>query len=223
MSAQPHEEPARGRLPDGQPARRRRTPPPSPYDAPGGMPQPNAVELPPGYRATVEPPVTSDGFIGGAFTMDSLEFLRWAAKYFHNDLAGLRILVFLMGSQEVGGTIRLTQQAIGAELNISRPHVTRVFGKLAGLGVVWMRQRGNYQLNPAGSLRGGTKPAEPAEPTVGRRTRRKGERVDQLSLLTELVNDPDVPKAFRKLAEPDPTLPPPPPRARRKSQDLEEK
>ncbi|WP_225636716.1 helix-turn-helix domain-containing protein [Streptomyces solaniscabiei] len=158
------------------------------------------VNLPEGHRAIVERNPTSVGFLGGAFSMDSLEFLRWMAVYFHDDIACLRSLLYLMGSQEPGGTIRATQKEIAQDLQLNRVHVNRAIGRLFALGLVHMVQRGLYQLNPQVALRGGT--IEVDEP--GRSPTRKPatRRVDQLDLLEELAEDPAVPEEFKQLMLP---------------------
>ncbi|MFI6277938.1 helix-turn-helix domain-containing protein [Streptomyces sp. NPDC050988] len=143
---------------------------------------------------------TSVGFLGGAFSMDSLEFLKWMAIYFHDDIACLRSLLYLMGSQEPGGTIRATQKQIAQALQLNRVHVNRAIGRLFGLGLVHMVQRGLYQLNPQVVLRGGT--IEVDEP--GRASNRKPatRRVDQLELIEELAEDPTVAEEFTQLMLP---------------------
>ncbi|MGW6203722.1 helix-turn-helix domain-containing protein [Streptomyces sp. NPDC055089] len=204
MSALPSEEPQRQRAPDreAEPKPRRNTPSPSPFRrraVPRTKPA-TVVKLPEGHRAIVEKNPTSVGFLGGAFSMDSLEFLKWMAIYFHDDIACLRSLLYLMGSQEPGGTIRATQKQIAHELKLNRVHVNQAIGRLYGLGLVHMVQRGLYQLNPQVVLRGGT--IEVDEP--GRSSTRKPatRRVDQLELIEELAEDPAVPEEFRQLMLP---------------------
>lgn len=75
--------------------------PSSPYAGALG-PRKNAVELPEGHSAHLQPPVTAGDFIGKYFAQDSLEFLRWAARYFRDDDVTLCVLLYLMGSQDVG-------------------------------------------------------------------------------------------------------------------------
>lgn len=207
MSAQPSEDPRRQRAPDGeahpaQPARKN-APAPSPYRRPRGGPRTRPatiVKLPEGHRAIVEKSPTSVGFLGGAFSMDSLEFLKWMAVYFHDDIACLRSLLFLMGSQEPGGTIRATQQEIAGELQLNRVHVNRAIGRLFGLGLVHMVARGLYQLNPQVVLRGGTiEVQDPGRPFNRRPATRK---VDQLDLMEELADDPSVSDEFKQLLLP---------------------
>ncbi|WNZ14876.1 helix-turn-helix domain-containing protein [Streptomyces sp. 11x1] len=140
------------------------------------------------------------GFIGGGFSMDSLEFLKWMAVYFHDDIAALRVLLFLMGTQEPGGTIRATQREIASGLQLNRVHVNRAMGRVYALGLVHMVDRGVYQLNPQASLRGGTIEVEEA----GRPAHRKPatRRVDQLELIADLDEDPTIPTEFKQLMLP---------------------
>ncbi|WP_042435573.1 helix-turn-helix domain-containing protein [Streptacidiphilus anmyonensis] len=207
MAAQPLPNPTPDKGSAAPPGRRRRVAP-SPYDAPGALHTGHEViELPPGATAFVDMPPASGEFIGGLFSMDSLAFLRWSCRYFRHDLVGLLILVYLIGSQEVGGTIKLTQQQLADELEVSRQHVNRFMVKLGELGVVWRQQRGVYRLNPAAALRGGT---VAVEPVPGFRTPRKGLRVDQRALMEELRQMGDVPESFIQLMLPEPDLPEPP-------------
>ncbi|MER5482566.1 hypothetical protein ABT024_05030 [Streptomyces sp. NPDC002812] len=163
----------------------------------------SVVNLPPGYRARVEREPASTGFLGRGFAMDSLEFLRWVAVYFHDDLLTLRVLVFLMGSQAPGGTIEATQKAIAQELQAHRTHVNRSIGILYHLGVVHMVKRGVYQLNPVASMRGGVVKVEEStqafstgEPVV--------RKIDQLVVIKSLREDPKVQEAFKQLELPGP-------------------
>ncbi|MFC9816541.1 hypothetical protein ACFVJM_31280 [Streptomyces virginiae] len=206
MSAQPSEDPRRQRAPDGEAApqpKRKNAPAPSPYRRPRGGTRPRpatVVKLPEGHRAIVEKNPTSVGFLGGAFSMDSLEFLKWMAVYFHDDIACLRTLLFLMGSQEPGGTIRATQKQIAGELTLNRVHVNRAIGRLFGLGLVHMVARGLYQLNPQVVLRGGTiEVHDPGRPFNRKPATRK---VDQLDLIEELIDDPEVSNEFKQLMLP---------------------
>ncbi|WP_237498133.1 MULTISPECIES: helix-turn-helix domain-containing protein [unclassified Streptomyces] len=205
MSALPSEDPQRQRAPDREaaPKPKRNAPAPSSYRRPRGVPRKKpatVVKLPEGHRAILEKNPTSVGFLGGAFSMDSLEFLKWMAVYFHDDIACLRSLLYLMGSQEPGGTIRATQKEIAHALQLNRVHVNRAIGRLFALGLVHMVQRGLYQLNPQVVLRGGT--IEVEEP--GRSSTRKPatRRVDQLELIEELAEDPAVPEEFTQLMLP---------------------
>ncbi|MFC6134654.1 helix-turn-helix domain-containing protein [Streptomyces spororaveus] len=146
--------------------------------------------------------------------MDSLEFLRWLAVYFHDDLLTLRVALFLMGSQEPGGLIRATQKEIATALSAHRVHVNRSVGVLYRLGVVHMVQRGMYQLNPQASLRGGVVEVEEAEPrafSTGAKVKRK---IDQLVLIDSLDLDPKVLDEFKNLK-----LPAPHPRKRKRKNE----
>ncbi|MFD6465228.1 hypothetical protein [Streptomyces goshikiensis] len=176
------------------------------------------MELPAGHTAKIQPPLTSDGFIGGAFSMDSLEFLRWASAYFYDDNVSLCVLLFLMGSQEPGGLACVTQAEIAkgiseqmwADLAKRRDQsqVSRSMTKLTKLGLVHMPTRGRYQLQPAATLRGGSATFErPVRQRPGARTVRERAKVDQLDLLADLLADPNVPEAFKMLAGPGPELP----------------
>ncbi len=51
------------------------------------------VSLPDGYRAAVEPPVTSNGFLDEDFVMDSQTLLRWLSDYYNDNLVSLRLIV----------------------------------------------------------------------------------------------------------------------------------
>lgn len=202
MSAQPSEDPRRQRAPSGDPVPPKRAPGPSDYRR-SRRPRPKPatiVKLPEGHRAIVERNPTSTGFLGGSFSMDSLEFLKWMAVYFHDDIAALRVLLYLMGTQEPGGTIRATQREIAAGLQLNRVHVNRAMGRVYALGLVHMVERGVYQLNPQASLRGGT--IEVEEP--GRPAHRKPatRRVDQLELIADLEEDPTIPTEFKQLMLP---------------------
>ncbi|MER7937830.1 MULTISPECIES: helix-turn-helix domain-containing protein [unclassified Streptomyces] len=156
------------------------------------------VSLPDGHRATIEKNPTSTGFVGGGFSMDSLEFLVWLAVNFPKDIACLRVVLYLMGTQEPGGRIRATQRQVAEALNLHRVHVNQAMGRLTKEHIVHMVERGVYQLNPQASLRGGTiKVEEPGRP-ANRTPVTK--RVDQLDLIAELAEDPRVPEAFTQLA-----------------------
>ncbi|MEV8335594.1 hypothetical protein [Streptomyces niveus] len=176
------------------------------------------MELPDGHSARIEPPLTSDGFIGGGFSMDSLAFLRWASAYFHDDNVSLCVLLFLMGSQEPGGLACVTQAEIAEGISKQmledlgkkrdQSQVSRSMTKLTALGLVHMPKRGHYQLQPAATLRGGSMTIEqPVRQRAGARTHKMRARVDQLSILADLLDDPNVPEAFKQLAGPDPVLP----------------
>ena len=129
---------------------------------------------------------------------------------YHDDLAGLRVILHLIGSQDPGGIIETTHEQVAVALSLSRTHVTRCFGKAMDLGLVLMKQRGIYELQPSAFLRGGNL-VDPHAP------RSRGAKVDQLSILSRIRNDPKVPEAFRQLTFVDATLPEPPkPRARQR-------
>jgi hypothetical protein len=182
-------------LPASSPGRRRRPkPPPTAYNRVPG----STIELPAGHGAQVFPLPTSSGFVGEAFSMDSLEFMRWAALRYDGDRFILVVLLTLMGSQEPGGQIQATHGDVAQHLGYSRPHISRAFHVLEGDGALRRVRRGLYQLNPAASLRGGLR-----APEKGKKAGQgKGERVEQLDLLRSALEDPAVPEAFRALAMP---------------------
>lgn len=197
MSSGPLDGSAAPKLPDVPSRRRRRPkPPPTAYNRSVG----STLELPAGHAAQVFPVGSSTGFIGEAFSMDSLEFMRWAAVRYDGDRFVLVVLFHLMGSQKPGGLIEATHEDVSADLGYSRPHISRVFNVLEADGALRKVQRGVYQLNPAASLRGGLR-----EPRKGEKKRAKagmGDRVEQLDLLREIMEDPDAPDAFRAMAAP---------------------
>ncbi|MFJ3091606.1 helix-turn-helix domain-containing protein [Streptomyces sp. NPDC086838] len=158
------------------------------------------IDLPAGHAAQVYPIGASTGFIGEAFSMDSLEFMRWAAVRYDSDRFVLVVLFTLMGSQKPGGLIEATHEDVGDALGYIRSHISRAFSVLEDDGALRRLQRGRYQLNPAASLRGGLR-----EPRKGEKKRSKadmGDRVEQLDLLREIMEDPDAPGAFRAMAAP---------------------
>ncbi|RPE26998.1 hypothetical protein EDD38_7635 [Kitasatospora cineracea] len=57
------------------------------------------MEPSPGHAAQVFALPGSTGFIGEAFSMDSPEFMRWAARRYDSDRFVLVVLFALMGSQ----------------------------------------------------------------------------------------------------------------------------
>ncbi|MFF9344882.1 helix-turn-helix domain-containing protein [Streptomyces sp. NPDC014773] len=182
----------------GAPSRRRRRPKPPPT-AYGRTPS-TTVDLPPGHIAQLIPIGTSTGFVGDSFSMDSLEFMRWAAVRYDGDRFVLVVLLTLMGSQEPGGLIEATHEDIAKTLGYSRSHISRVFSILEADGALRKVRRGIYQLNPAASLRGGYR-----EPRKGAKKRIRpgvGDRVEQLDLLREIMEDPSAPEAFRAMAAP---------------------
>lgn len=197
MSSGPLDGSAAPKLP-GAPSRRRRRPkpPPTAYNRSSG----STIELPAGHAAQVFPVGSSTGFIGEAFSMDSLEFMRWAAARYDSDRFVLVVLFHLMGSQKPGGLIEVKHDDVAEALGYSRSHISRVFSVLEDDGALRRLQRGLYQLNPAASLRGGLK-----EPQKGETKRPKAgmsDRVEQLDLLREIMEDPDAPEAFRAMAAP---------------------
>lgn len=197
MSSGPLDGSAAPKLP-GAPSRRRRRPkpPPTAYNRSSG----STVELPVGHAAQVFPVGSSTGFIGEAFSMDSLEFMRWAALRYDDDRFVLVVLLTLMGSQKPGGLIEARHEDVASALGYSRPHIGRVFKVLVADGALRKVQRGLYQLNPAASLRGGLR-----EPRKGEKKSSKvgtSDRVEQLDLLHEIMQDPDAPDAFRAMAAP---------------------
>jgi AraC-like DNA-binding protein len=197
MSAGPTDGSSAANLPDSPSPSRVRRRRPKPQTA-------TTVELPANHGAQVFPLPTSTGFVGQEFSMDSLEFMRWAALRYDKDRFVLVVLFTLMGCQEPGGLVETKHEDIAQHLGYSRPHVSRVFRLLEDDGAIRSLRRGLYQLNPAASLRGGLK-----KPEKGKKgTAGKGERVDQLDLLREIMEDPDAPEAFRALAQPDAKLEP---------------
>ncbi|MFJ3840592.1 hypothetical protein ACIPY6_34500 [Streptomyces sp. NPDC090054] len=132
--------------------------------------------------------------------MDSLQFMLWAARRYgapaHRFV--LVVLVALIGLQEVGGHIEKTQDEIGAEVGgYSRAHISWALSILQDDGVLRRVRRGVYQLQPAAALRGGVRPTPPGQ----RKVRGAGERVEQLDLLRDILNDDDAPEAFRAMAQ----------------------
>jgi hypothetical protein len=197
MSSGPLDGGAAPKLPGAPPRRRRRPkPPPTAYNRSSG----STIELPTGHAAQVFPVGSSTGFIGEAFSMDSLEFMRWAAVRYDDDRFVLVVLFHLMGSQKPGGLIEAKHEDVAEALGYSRSHISRVFNVLEADGALRRLQRGLYQLNPAASLRGGLR-----EPQKGETKRSKAgmsDRVEQLDLLREIMEDPDAPDAFRAMAAP---------------------
>jgi hypothetical protein len=206
MPAQPQEQ---RRSPHGTPAAR---PAPSPYRNAGALRPATSqvlIDLPTGSSVTVSPPVTSDGFIGGAFAMDSLAFLRWLPVYFHDDAVTLRVILYMMGLAEPGGLVEVTQRGLADALTLDQSQVSKAVKKLSALGIVHMPKRGRYQLQPQATLRGG---AAKVEHKPGTRTQGARTRVDQLDLLHWLRQDETVPPEFKHLL-----LPPAEPRKRRRT------
>ncbi|WP_329317172.1 Rrf2 family transcriptional regulator (plasmid) [Streptomyces sp. NBC_01278] len=185
----------------------------SPYGGALG-PKKNVLELPPGHTAQVRPPITAGDFIGKFFAQDSLEFLRWLAKYFRNDNVTLCILLLMMGSQEVGGAVQLRQDAIAEELEMDPAQVSRSIAKLKRLGLVFSPKRGAIQLQPTVTLRGGYKIID--KPVRGSAQKQIKVQVEQLALLSEIVCDNSVPEEFKQMALPGASLPEPPQKTRKR-------
>ncbi|MGA5127628.1 hypothetical protein ACPCAG_30550 [Streptomyces pseudogriseolus] len=162
----------------------------------------------------MQAPVTAGEFIGKYFAQDSLEFLRWAARYFRDDNVTLCVLLYLMGSQEVGGHVELKQVDIAEALEMDPAQVSRAHTKLKRLGLAYSPKKGSVQLQPAATLRGGLKAVD--KPVRGAAKRQIKVHVDQLSLLNDLVVDQDVPEEFRRMAFPGARLPEPRRTRRRK-------
>lgn len=231
MSAQPQEQPRRQRAAPA-PGKGPASAPVSPFRQPGALSTtPQSVELPPGYRATLDPPVKSDGFLGDSFTLDSQEFLVWLSDYFADDMVTMRLTIRLMGMASPGGEVEVTQQKLAELLTkgaktrkrrrsahrpgeaaeqpareddgrrVLQSQVSRSLKLLSELGVIVKLKPGLYQIHPRLSLRGGSVPIK-AKP--GTRTR-GSMKVDQLSLLDHLEADEQLPKVFRYLRKlPDP-------------------
>lgn len=227
MTAQPQEQPRRQRaapIPGKRPA----PAPVSPFRQPGALKTtPQSVELPPGWRASLEPPVNSEGFLGETFTMDSQKFLVWLSDYFADDVVTLRLTVRMMGMASPGGQIRVTQQKLaelltegarrtaaqeaskgadegvpgGTGRKILQSQVNRSLKLLSKLGIIVKVKAGLYQFQPRLSLRGGSVPVEPKPGT-----RAYGKlKVDQLSLLDVIEADEALPEEFKYLRQlPDP-------------------
>ncbi|MGW0844302.1 hypothetical protein ACWD26_30015 [Streptomyces sp. NPDC002787] len=210
MSAQPQGDPRRspGSSPPRAPSPR------SPYAGALG-PRKNLVELPQGHSAHVQPPVTAGEFIGKYFAQDSLEFLRWTARYFRDDNVTLCVLLYMMGSQEVGGHVELKQTEIAEALEMDPAQVSRAQTKLKRLGLAYSPKKGTIQLQPAATLRGGFRVIE--KPVRGAAKKQVKVQVEQLSLLNELVVDQGVPEEFRSMALPNAKFPEPKRTRRRKS------
>ncbi|WP_328904670.1 hypothetical protein OHR86_34040 (plasmid) [Streptomyces sp. NBC_00441] len=197
MTAQPQQQPRRRPASSGAPP----PPPPSAFRVPGALRRTNLVSLPDGYRASVEPPVTSDGFLGEAFVMDSQEFLCWLSDYYRDDIVTLRLIIRMMGMQKPGGTVEATQSRLAELLKVKQSQISRSLKDTGSLGVTAKVKAGLYQLHPRLSLRGGRVPMEPRPGTRAQGTL----KVDQLSLLDAIEDNPDLPGAFKELRQlPDP-------------------
>ncbi|WP_030729402.1 hypothetical protein [Streptomyces sp. NRRL S-237] len=149
---------------------------------------------------------TSTAFIGGAYSMDSTAFLLWASQRYAapDERFVAVVLLALIGSQEIGGHIARTQQELGQHLGYSRAHVAWAMALLMDDGVLRRVRRGVYQLVPSAALRGGVRPSDAGTP---RGLARRAERVHQLDLLKEILDDADAPEAFRAMARIDARLP----------------
>lgn len=202
MTAQPQQQPRQRPAPANAPP----PPPPSAFRMPGALRQANVVNLPDGYRASVEPPVTSDGFLDEDFVMDSQAFLCWLADYYRDDLVSLRLIVRLMGMQKPGGIVEATQTKLAELLKVKQSQISRSLKEAGQIGVVVKLKAGTYQLHPRLTLRGGRVPIEPKPGLRAAGTM----KVDQLSLLDAIEENEDLPDAFRALRRlPDPEKKPP--------------
>ncbi|MFI8769447.1 hypothetical protein ACIGN6_31710 [Streptomyces sp. NPDC053792] len=182
----------------------------SPYGDPNALrPRKNTFELPAGHTAKVEREPTATEFLGKFFAQDSLDFLLWLAQYYWNDLTGLRVVLHLMGSQGVGGVVNLTQRKIAGNLKLPEEVVSRAMTKAREIGLVYTISRGKHQLQPTVTLRGGYLMVDTP---AGAATKQVAVKVEQLSLLSELACDPEVPEQFKGMAMPDAALPEPPAR-----------
>ncbi|MFH0246449.1 hypothetical protein ACGRHY_29430 [Streptomyces sp. HK10] len=201
MTAQPKKQPRRRPAPSALPP-----PPPSAFRQPGALRRANVVNLPDGYRAAVEPPVTSDGFLDGDFVMDSQVFLCWLADYYRDDIVSLRLVVRMMGMQKPGGAVQATQVRLAELLGVRQSQISRSLKEAGRIGLVARVKPGVYQLHPRLSLKGGRVPVEP-EPGMKTQGTMK---VDQLALLDDIADNPNLPEVFRELRElPDPAEKPP--------------
>ncbi|WP_019982840.1 MULTISPECIES: hypothetical protein [unclassified Streptomyces] len=117
------------------------------------------------------------------------------------------MLLYLMGSQEVGGHVELKQVDIADALDMDPAQVSRAQTKLKKLGLAYSPNKGSIQLQPAATLRGGLKVVN--QPVRGAVKRPVKVHIDQLSLLNELVGDDGVPEEFKKMARPGARLPEP--------------
>lgn len=178
MSAQPQEQPRRQRAAPA-PGKGPASAPVSPFRQPGALnTTPQSVELPPGYRATLDPPVKSDGFLGDSFTLDSQEFLVWLSDYFADDMVTMRLTIRLMGMASPGGEVEVTQQKLAELLTkgaktrrrrrsarrpgeaaeqpsgeddgrrVLQSQVSRSLKLLSELGVIVKLKPGLYQIHP---------------------------------------------------------------------------
>ncbi|MFF1561017.1 replication/maintenance protein RepL [Streptomyces sp. NPDC058279] len=122
------------------------------------------------------------------------------------------VLLALIGFQEVGGHITKTQEEIGKQVGYSRAHVAWAQTLLMEDGVLRRVRKGVYQLVPSAVLRGGVRTPEQGK----RKVPGKPERVHQLDLLKEILEDPNAPEAFKAMAQVDAQLPAGPRQTKRK-------
>ncbi|MEU3262207.1 hypothetical protein ABZ694_31240 [Streptomyces albidoflavus] len=87
-----------------------------------------------------------------AFSMDSLEFFFVIAQYFREALP-LRLILLLIACQSAGGIIKLTQEEMGAVLDVPRAKINEALQEIMGHGIVFKVARGAYQFNPPYSYR----------------------------------------------------------------------
>ncbi|MGW3929612.1 hypothetical protein ACWECC_16125 [Streptomyces microflavus] len=73
----------------------------------------------------------------------------------------LRVMLFLLGVQEPGGRIVITQEDIASALGMKRSAVGLSLQHLQFARIVWKERQGVYQLNP--QVAGFTTPAEAGE------------------------------------------------------------
>ncbi|WSM43867.1 hypothetical protein OIE80_32510 [Streptomyces cellulosae] len=92
--------------------------------------------------------------------------------------------------------------------------VSRAQTKLKKLGLAYSPKKGAIQLQPAVTLRGGYRQIR--KPVRGSVAKSVKVQVEQLSLLNELVLDPNVPDEFRGMALPGAKLPKPSSRTRKR-------
>ncbi|MER7764523.1 hypothetical protein [Streptomyces sp. NPDC097619] len=153
----------------------------------------------------MEPPVSSDGFLDGDFVMDSQTFLCWLSDYYRDDIVSLRLIVRMMGMQKPGGTVQATQSQLAEILGVKQSQVSRSLKESGRIGVTARIKPGVYQLHPRLSLKGGKVPVDPKPGTRVQGTL----KVDQLSLLDAIEDNPDLPEVFRELRRlPDPARKP---------------
>ncbi|MEU5859118.1 MarR family winged helix-turn-helix transcriptional regulator [Nocardiopsis dassonvillei] len=110
-------------------------------------PAPVNLRLGRGDRLVVERHRTDYDFVGRSYYLMSREL---SAKLPHLGLTLTQydLLHHLMGTQESGGIVRQTQQAIGEALGIQRKDVGKAMQRLTEIGLVWQERRGEYRINP---------------------------------------------------------------------------